>query len=261
MTPPTEASLRNQNPHETTMSDKTQKRDDGRYKDSTETCAGYNRYDVTSLMVKLARRGPTSEEDREKIQWVSWELCRSGFHGIFWDRVHKLAIEDTRLAPEEADLLLVLERLEEMATERFDPTEGFGLACAMRAASLLYEATPSHELLTIKGVWENIAESEDDINTIQQKLPVPTEQEQWGDMNHQVLDMHTKAKSWGRNGAHYAIYSSRTLSMTDLEQKYQRKHMEQSSYDFDDEQIDVATTPVSEQDDAWDDPSVGFPRH
>lgn len=237
------------------------KRDDGRYKDSTETRSGYNRYDVTSLMVKLTRRGPASKEDREKMLWCGYELCRSGFHEIFFDRCHKLALEDCRLSIDEADLLLVLERLEHMATERFDPTEGFGLACAMRAASLLYEATPSHELLTIKGVWENITESEDDINAIQQKLPVPTEQEQWGEMGFQVLDLHTKAKSWGRNGAHYAIYSSRTLSMTDLEREYQRKHMEQSSYDFDDKQIDLATTPVSEQEDTWDDPSVGFPRH
>ena len=237
------------------------KRDDGKYRDDAETCAGYNRYDVTSLMVKLARRGPHSEEDREKMLWCAWELSRSGFHYIVFDRCHKLALEDCRLAIDEANLLLVLERLEHLATEKFDPTEGFGLACAMRAASLLYEATPSHELLTIKGVWENIAESEDEINTIQQKFPVPTEQEQWGEMGFQVLDLHTKAKSWGRNGAHYAIYSSRTLSMTDLEQEYQRKHMEQSSYDFDDEQIDVATTPVSEQEDAWDDPNVGFPRH
>lgn len=237
------------------------KRDDGKYKDSTETKSGYNRYDVTSLMVKLARRGPTSEEDREKMLWSSYELCRSGFHDIFWDRCHKLAIEDCRLGPEEADLLLVLERLEEMATERFNPTEGFGLACAMRAASLLYEATPSHELLTIKNVWENIAESGDDITEIQEEFPVPTEQENWGEMGHTVLDFHTRAKSWNRNQAHYLTYSSRTHEMTELEREYRRRHMEQVSYDFDDEQIEVATKPVSEQDDQWNDPQVGFPRH
>lgn len=237
------------------------KRDDGKYRDDTETCSGYNRYDVTSLMVKLARRGPTSEDDREKMLWCAYELCRSGFHPIFFDRCHKVALEDCRLSMGEADLLLVLERLEHLATEKFDPTEGFGLACAMRAASLLYEATPSHELFTITGVWDHIAEEEDEIKTIQQKLPVPTDQEQWGEMGHQVLDMHTKAKSWGRNWAHYTTYAARTLSMTDLEQEYRERNMEQASYEFDDEQIEVATTPVSEQDDPWDDPQVGFPRH
>jgi len=237
------------------------KRDDGKYRDDTETCAGYNRYDVTSLTVKLARRGPHTEEDREKILWCGYELCRSGFHHVFWDRIHKIAIEDCRLGIGEADLLLVLERLEEMANEKFDPTEGFGLACAMRAASLVYEATPSHELLTIKNVWENVAEREDDIKEIQQEFPVPTEQENWGEMGHTVLDFHTRGKSWGRNQAHYLTYSSRTHEMTELEREYRRRHMGLVSYDFGDEQVEVATTPVSEQDEQWDDPQVGFPRH
>jgi len=237
------------------------KRDDGKYRDKHETRSGYNRYDVSSLLVKLARRGPHSEQDREKILWCGYELCRSGFHNVFWDRIHKIAIEDCRLEVSEADLLLVLERLEQMATERFDPTEGFGLACAMRAASLVYEATPSHELLTIKNVWKNTAEREDDIRAIQQEFPVPTEQENWGEMGHAVLDFHSRGKSWGRNQAHYLTYSSRTYEMTDLEREYRRKHMEQVSHDFDDEQIEVATTPVADQDDQWDDPEVGFPRH
>jgi hypothetical protein len=237
------------------------KRDDGKYRDDAETCSGYNRYDVTSLMVKLARRGPHSEEDREKMLWCAWELSRSGFHYVVFDRCHKLALEDCRLSIDEADLLLVLERLEHLATERFDPTEGFGLACAMRAASLLYEATPSHELLTIKNVWKKIAERGDDISEIQEEFPVPTEQENWGEMEHTVLDMHTRAKGWGRNGAHHAIYSARTRKMTELERRYRRRNMELLSYEFDDEQIEVATTPVAEQDDPWDDPNVGFPRH
>ena len=242
------------------MSDNAQQRDDGKYRNDTETCAGYNRYDVTSLMVKLARRGPHSEKDREKMLWCAYELCRSGFHPVFWDRVHKVAIEDCRLGIDEADLLLVLDRLEEMATTKFDPTEGFGLACAMRAASLLYEATPSHELLTVKGVWEHIAEAGDEIKEIQQELPVPTEQENWGEMGSTVLDFHTRGKSWGRNQAHYLTFSSRTYTMTDLEQEYRRRHMELTSYDFDEEQIEVALTPVAEQDEPWDDPQVGFPR-
>jgi len=55
---------------------------DGKHRDDTETCLEYNRYDIASLMIKLARRGPTSEEDREKILWCSYELCRSGFNPI-----------------------------------------------------------------------------------------------------------------------------------------------------------------------------------
>jgi hypothetical protein len=65
--------------------------------------------------------------------------------------------------------------------------------------------------------------------------------------------MHTyKGKQFGRSYDHYLASASRTASMTDLERTYRRRQMEMTSYGFDDEQIETATTPVSEQDDPWE---------
>ena len=129
------------------------KRDDGKRldKQNYETKAGYNKFDLLSLLQKCTRRSPHNEEDREVMMWASWELCRSSYYSEYWARIDKIAIEDALLGIEESHLLLVLERLRELATEQFDPSEGFGLACAMRASSLLYEATASHELLVFTG--------------------------------------------------------------------------------------------------------------
>jgi len=228
-------------------------RDDGKYRDDHETRAGYNRFNLTSLLQKCARRSPHDDEDREVMMWCSWELARSGFAWNYWDRVQKIAIEDLRLDVDEANILLVLDRLEELANEKFEPDEGFGLACAMRGASLLYEATSSHELLTIKDVWSTAVEEREDIREIQAAFPVPSPNADFGKRGQQVLDMHTyKGKQFGRSYDHYLASASRTESMTDLEREYRRRQMELTSYDFDEEQIEAATTPVSEQDDPWE---------
>jgi len=235
----------------------SQTRDDGRRKDDNETYGGYNRYDLSSLLNKCARRSPHSEQDREVMMWAAWELCRSGFAWNFWDRCEKIALEDLRLESEEADILLVLDRLNELANQKFEPDEGFGLAAAMRAASLLYEVPASHELLTIKRVWSNAAEEGEDVKEIQESFPVPPAHQDFGRRGYQVLDMHTyKGKQYGRDFEHYCVTASRTTSMTDLEQRYRRRLMNQMSTDFEEGQVEPATTPVSEQDDPWDDPRV-----
>lgn len=228
-------------------------RDDGKYRDDHETRAGYNRFNLTSLLQKCTRRSPHDDEDREVMMWAAWELCRSDFAWNYWDRVEKIAIEDLRLEIDEADTLLVLNRLKQLANQKFDPDEGFGLACAMRAASLLYEASASHELLTIKDVWNNTTEEYEDIREIQEAFPVPPTQANFGKRGQQVLDMHTyKGKQFGRSYDHYLASASRTASMTDLEREYRHCLMEMTSTDFSDEQIETATTPVSEQEDPWE---------
>lgn len=239
------------------------KRDDGKRldKQNYETKAGYNKFDLLSLIQKCTRRSPHNEEDREVMMWAAWELCRSSYHSEYWARIDKIAIEDALLRIEESHLLLVLERLRELATEQFDPSEGFGLACAMRASSLLYEATASHELLTIKRVWSNAAEEGTDLEEIQEAFPVPPAHADFGKRAYPTLDMHTyKGKVNDRNFAHYLVSASRTEAMTPAEQEAREELMEQLSYEFTDDQIDVATTPISDQDDPWDDPSVSYPR-
>ncbi|QLG50231.1 hypothetical protein [Natrinema halophilum] len=234
----------------------------GKPLDSNMTKGGYSRYTVASLLQKAVRRG-----DREKAVWASFELARSGCSWNFWDRAQTVLLEDCRLAVTEADLLPAIERLRQLATKKWDPDEGMGLACAMRAASLLAEAESARELLPMKNWWLEIAP--DRMQSLRRgeqpehDFPVQPESEGLGELGYVVNDTHTAAGSRaGRNMAHYLIESSRITDQSELGQQYQSLIMEHEiSYGLTDEQIDHGTTPVSE-DEPWEyDREIAFPRH
>jgi len=234
----------------------------GKPLDSNKTKGGYSRYTMASLLQKSARRG-----DRERAMFAAFELCRSGYSWNFWDRAQTVLLEDLRLGVTDADLLPAIERLRQLATKKWEPDEGMGIACAMRAASLLAEAESARELLPMKNWWLEIAD--DRIQSLRRgeqpehDFPVQPESKDLGELGYVVNDTHTAAGSRaGRNMAHYLIESSRTTDQSDLGQQYQRLIMEHEiSYDLTDEQIDHGTTPVSE-DEPWEcDREIGFPRH
>ncbi|QIB74972.1 hypothetical protein G3I44_12185 [Halogeometricum borinquense] len=234
----------------------------GKPLDNNMTKGGFSRYTMASLLQKAVRRG-----DRERAMFASFELCRSGYSWNFWDRAATILLEDNRLAVSEASLLPAIERLRKLATKKWDPDEGMGIACAMRAASLLAEAESARELLPMKNWWLEIAE--DRMQSLRRgeqpehDFPVPPESKDLGELGFVVNDTHTAAGSRaGRNLAHYLIESSRTTEQSELGQQYQRLIMEHEiSYDLTDEQIDHGTTPVSE-DEPWEyNREIGFPRH
>lgn len=217
---------------------------------------------MASLLQKAVRRG-----DRESAMFAAFELCRSGYSWNFWDRAQTVLLEDLRLAVTDADLLPAIERLRQLATKKWEPDEGMGIACAMRAASLLAEAESARELLPMKNWWLEIAD--DRMQSLRRgeqpehDFPVPPESKGLGELGYVVNDTHTAAGSRaGRNMAHYLIESSRTTDQSDLGQQYQKLIMEHEiSYDLTDEQVDHGTTPVSE-DEPWEhDREIGFPRH
>jgi hypothetical protein len=239
------------------MSDNDKKRDDGRPLDQHETCGGYNRFDIASLFQKAVRRS-----DKEKACFAAYELCRSGYGWNYWDRAQTVIVEDLLLPVDEAHVPAAVYNLMQLAKNKWSMDEGMGIAAAMKCAAILAQATSSHEVLPMKGYWNRVAEEEDSIDDIQRKFPVPPASQNFGSLGCQILDMHTyTGKRNNRNHAHYMVTASRTSSMSDLERKYKRLHMEQKSFDFTNEQVDVATTPTSEQEDPWDDARVGFPRH
>ena len=234
----------------------------GKPLDKNSTKGGYSRYTVASLMQKSCRRG-----DREKAMWCAVELTRSGYSWNFWDRAQTILLEDCRISITEADLLPAIERLRQLATKKWEPDEGMGIACAMRAASLLAEAESARELLPMKNWWLEIAE--DRMESLQRgeqpehDFPVPPESKDLGELGFVVNDTHTATGSRaGRNMAHYLVESSRTTDQSELGQQYQRLIMEHEiSYNLSDEQIEHGTTPVSE-DEPWEyDGEIGFPRH
>jgi len=234
----------------------------GKPLDSNKTKGGYSRYTMASLLQKSARRG-----DRERAMFAAFELCRSGYSWNFWDRAQTVLLEDLRLAVTDADLLPAIERLRQLATKKWEPDEGMGIACAMRAASLLAEAESARELLPMKNWWLEIAD--DRMQSLRRgeqpehDFPVPPESKDLGELGYVVNDTHTAAGSRaGRNMAHYLIESSRTTDQSELGQQYQKLIMEHEiSYDLTDEQIDHGTTPVSEDEPWAHDREIGFPRH
>ena len=212
---------------------------------------------MSSLFQKAVRRS-----DKEKACFAAYELTRSGYGWNYWDRAQTVIVEDLLLPVEEAHVPAAIYNLMQLAKNKWSPDEGMGIAAAMKSAAILANATSSHEVLPMKGYWNRVAEEGDSIDDIQRKFPVPPASQNFGSLGYQILDMHTyTGKRNNRNHAHYMVTASRTSSMSDLERKYKRLHMEQKSFDFTDDQIDVATTPTSEQEDAWDDSRVGFPRH
>lgn len=233
-------------------------KDDGTDLSKDETCGGFNRYDVSSLLQKAVRRS-----DRERAMWAAWELCRSGYAWNFWDRAEIMLLEDLRLPPGEAHLLDAVERLRELAHEKWSPHEGMGLTAAMRAASLLAEAESGRELFGLKGRWEAAAPDRmDALNRGEEPdRDFPVDADGFGDLGYQVLDMHTyDGKVAGRNTAHFLVTSSRTSELSDLEREYKRRRMADEPYEFTDEQLRAALTPTAEQDDPWDDDVTTFPR-
>ena len=234
----------------------------GKPLDNNITKGGYSRYTVVSLLQKSCRRG-----DREKAMWCAVELARSGYSWNFWDRAQTILLEDCRLSITEADLLPAIERLRQLATKKWEPDEGMGIACAMRAASLLAEAESARELLPMKNWWLEIAgnrmESLQRGEQPEHDFPVQPESKDLGKLGYVVNDTHTAAGSReGRNMAHYLIESSRTTDQSELGQQYQRLIMEHEiSYDLTDEQIEHGTTPVPD-DEPWEHSrEIGFPRH
>ena len=234
----------------------------GKPLDSNMTKAGYSRYTVASLLQKAVRRG-----DRERASFAAFELCRSGYSWNFWDRAQTILLEDLRLSVDEAQLLPAIERLRQLATKKWEPDEGMGIACAMRGASLLAEADSARELLPMKNWWLEIAD--DRMESLQcgeepeHDFPVHPESKDLGELGYIVNDTHTATGSRaGRNMAHYLIESSRTTDQSELGQQYQRLIMEHEiSYDLSDEQIEHGTTPVPD-DEPWEHSrEIGFPRH
>lgn len=231
------------------MSDDIDRNDLGEPLDNNQTKGGYSRYTIASLLQKSCRRG-----DVERASFAAFELCRSGYSWNFWDRTQVILLEDTALSISEAYLLPAIERLRQLATKKWEPDEGMGLACAMRAAMLLAQAESSRCLLPMKNWWMEIAEDRMEAlrrgEEPEHDFPVPPADQNMGDLGYVINDTHTATGSRaGRDMAHYLVEASRVTDPSPLERKYKQEIMEHAlSHDLTDEQIEHALDPVSDSD-------------
>lgn len=227
----------------------TETKDDGSEMAWHETAAGYNRFDLGSLYQKCIRRG-----QREAGMFAAFELCRSGDYDWFWERSFVCLIEDCRLKPKQAHLVSALKHLKQLAYEQWDPDEGMGLACAMRAASLLCESESSHEILYLKEVWEEVAqergEAKQEGREPEYEFPVS---EDLDSVEHAVLDTHTyRGSAKGRGFKHFLITSARTAEMSELEREYKSIQMTMVDEDFTEAEREQALSPT-DRGDPWTD--------
>lgn len=215
--------------------------DDGLELESYQTKGRFNQYEMRSLAMKSCRRG-----DREKVIFAIFELARSGFE--VWGLLEQIMLEDCRLSVEEAYIVSAINRLKQLSQNRWSPHEGMGLACAMRAASILAEAESSHELLFIKNHWNDVANDRLEAlkNGEEPEMDFPVEPD-LSDVEYAVRDTHTYAGSAkGRDFGHYLVEASRTTELTELERAAKQKRMEyrEEKYGFTPAEYERALTPI-----------------
>ncbi|RAW45793.1 hypothetical protein DQW50_07200 [Halorubrum sp. 48-1-W] len=137
-----------------TTPEATGENDFGDRKAENETDGGYSRYAVSSLLQKAVRRS-----DEEVAAWAAWELARSGYAWNLWDRLNLYVVEDLRAG---SDVALLVERYEELATERWEPGEWRGRLCAVHAALAAARARSTREAANADAYFSAVAEERAD---------------------------------------------------------------------------------------------------
>ncbi|WP_281193357.1 hypothetical protein [Halorubrum sp. F4] len=133
-----------------TTPEATGENDFGERKAENETDGGYSRYAVSSLLQKAVRRS-----DEEVAAWAAWELARSGYAWNLWDRLNLYVVEDLRAG---SDVALLVERYEELATERWEPDAWRGRLCAVHAALAAARARSTRESSNADAYFSAVAE-------------------------------------------------------------------------------------------------------
>ncbi|MFB6282993.1 MAG: hypothetical protein ABEK59_03540 [Halobacteria archaeon] len=213
------------------------RRDDGEALGENETCMGFNRFDVSSLLQKSVRRS-----EREKAIWAAYELCRSGYGWNFWERADILLVEDVRIPPGEAELISAVGRLSQLA-EEWGRSSRKGVAAAMRTASLLAEAESSREIFTVQDYWNGCLDHVEELDELNYgDFPIDEGME---DVELQVLDQHTgEGSRKGRGHRHFMSVASRTSETSEMGRKFKRRMMESEDCEYTEEEMENGLSDV-----------------
>jgi hypothetical protein len=231
-----------------TTPDATGENDFGEEKEANETDGGYSRYVVSSLLQKAVRRS-----DEEVAAWAAWELARSGYAWNLWDRLNLYVVEDLRAGDEVA---LLIERYEELATERWEPDAWKGRLCAVHAALAAARARSTREASNADAYFSAVAEIRAEAR---ERCETPAHDFPVGDLEPEgrfdaVFDGHTgEGSKRGRGTRFFKTHGARVGPEGEDEQsaRWQRLAMlldEDVEYDAD--ELDRAVEPV-DPDDPW----------
>ncbi|WP_435146952.1 hypothetical protein [Halobaculum sp. P14] len=225
--------------------------DFGEPKDSDETDGGYNRFAVSSLLQKAVRRS-----DEQVAAWAAWELARSGFGWNLWDRLNLYVVEDLRAGD---DVALLVERYEELATERWEPSEWRGRICAVHAALACARARSSRESPNADEFFRNAAaeraEAREEGREPAQDFPVG-DFEPGGEYDV-AFDKHTgEGSRLGRDARFFKTHGARVGPEGEDEQsrRWQRLNMLLHDAEFSEAEIEHALSAV-DPDERWDEPT------
>lgn len=227
--------------------------DFGEPKGADETDGGYNRFDVSSLLQKAVRRS-----DEEVAAWAAWELARSGFAWNLWDRLNLYVVEDLRAGQ---DVALVVDRYEDLATERWEPSEWEGRICAVHAALACARARSSREAANADEFFRNVAaeRAAAAAEGREPELAFPAGELEPGGRFDVAFDEHTgEGSRMGRGGGFFKVHGARVGPEGEDEQsaRWQRVNMERHDAEFSEAAIDHALSAV-DPDDRWTEPEFG----
>ena len=224
--------------------------DFGDPKGSDETDGGYNRFDVSSLLQKAVRRS-----DEEVAAWAAWELARSGFAWNLWDRLNLYVVEDLRAGQ---DIALLVDRYEELATERWEPSEWKGRICAIHAALACARARSSREASNADEYFRNVAaeRAEAAAEGRDPDREFPAGDLKPGGRFDVAFDEHTgEGARMGRGGRFFKLHGARVGPEGEDEQsaRWQRANMETRGEAFSAAEVEHALSAV-DPDDRWAEP-------
>ena len=232
-----------------TTPDATGENDFGEEKEPNETDGGYSRYVVSSLLQKAVRRS-----DEEVAAWAAWELARSGYAWNLWDRLNLYVVEDLRAGDEVA---LLIERYEELATERWEPDAWKARLCAVHAALAAASARSTREASNADAYFSAVAELRAEAR---ERGEEPAHDFPVGDLEPEgefdaVFDGHTgEGSKRGRGTRFFKTHGARVGPEGEDEQsaRWQRLAMLlDESVEYDADELDRAVEPV-DPDDPWE---------
>jgi hypothetical protein len=233
-----------------TTPDATGENDFGEEKEANETDGGYSRYVVSSLLQKAVRRS-----DEEVAAWAAWELARSGYAWNLWDRLNLYVVEDLRAGDEVA---LLIDRYEELATERWEPDAWKGRLCAIHAALAAARARSTREASNADAYFSAVAEIRAEAR---ERGEAPAHDFPVGDLEPEgtfdaVFDGHTgEGSKRGRGTRFFKTHGARVGPEGEDEQsaRWQRLAMIlDEDVEYDAAELDRAVEPV-DPDDPWTD--------
>ncbi len=226
--------------------------DFGEELDENETKGSYNRYDISSLLQKAVRRS-----DEECAAWAAWELTRSGYAWNLWNRLALYVVEDLRAG---ADVALLIERYERLATERWEDDSWEGRLCGIHAALAAARATSTREATYADGYFERVAAERAAAREEgrEPEYDFPVGDLEPGGRHDVIFDQHTyDGKRMGRDGRYFTVHGARVgpTGESAVGERWRRRSLDLAERTYSDAELDHALAPVA-SDERWDEPDV-----